>query len=299
MARSDRQIRLYAIHGRADGVPVDYVQFFDWLTKVPPSNRLVNVLRDLAIGLERVQGSDGIFRLRLNAGDPTAVTMVVNPQTGIGEVREDLAGYPGSETRVTVDANEGIRLVSLESRRNGISATNLSRYFNTVAETQGYGESVNFDLVPLASESFEREIERFERIREASIVVTRPNFDWSDDSSKLSELAEESGGEKVEATVRAGRSGSLATNSGIVDQIKRIARMGRPSNIADARVRGVREGEQSETSVSLDRHQVRARVAVATEGSSIAQDDRLWSAQQEMLDDNRDRALELGQLTLE
>lgn len=299
MARTGRQVRLYAIHGRADGDPLDYIEFFQWLSNLAPSDRLINVLSDLAIGLERVQEADGVFRLRLNAGDPTAVAMVVNPETGLSEVREDLVGYPGSETRAMVDANSDVRLVSLEARRNGISATNLSRYLNNVAESQGFAGSVNFELIPLAAESFVTEIERFSRIREASIVITRPNFDWIDDSSRLSGLAEESGGQKVEATVKAARSQSLSTSSGIVDQIRKIARLGRPSNVENARIRGTRVGEEAETTVSLDRHQVKTRVVIETQVSSVEQDDRVWGAQREMLNENRARALELGQVPSE
>lgn len=294
VARGSRQILLYAMHGRVNGDPVDYRGFFRWLASLSPRDRLVNVGSDLAIGLEEAQESGGLYRMRFNAGDPTGIAMFTDPETGVSELRNDQRGYPSSATRVTVDPDQQVRLVSIEYRRNGVTAGNLSRYFVTLAERQGYGAHLSFDLNPLPAESFEREIERFARIREASIVVTRPNFDWSDDSSRLAELADESGGQKVDASVRAGRGASLHKDRGIVAQIKTIARLGRPSNVANARVRGVMPGEQTESTVSLDRHQVKQRVPIDTVASPAAQDEAVWDAQDRMITENRSRAYDLA-----
>src|SRR5690606_26414234 len=112
------------------------------------------------------------------------------------------------------------------------------------------GDDFRIDFSPLVEENFVREINRFTRIRKASITMIKPNAGWDDHYTKISKLLEESDGEKADLSVRAARGESLSKEAGIVEVIKDVVSDDQPY-VSDAEIVGLKEGEEGETSLPL------------------------------------------------
>jgi hypothetical protein len=113
-----------------------------------------------------------------------------------------------------------------------------------------------FDLNPIPSEGFLADIERYERIRQATVSIAEPNYSWSDNANALTNYADESDGATVDLTITAPRAGSLATTKGIVADIKQLA-VKRIGPLKNVKIRGRRANEKKETTTSLEKHQER------------------------------------------
>lgn len=254
-----RKINLYAMHGRAESALLDYPHFFEWLQTVEGSPSRLNVWDDLVFVLEGVRREENFFVLDFISGDPAEVPVLFDEATSAiianTAVKE---AWPASRTRVVADA--GKRLIALEVRRSGVSKKNLEKYFQVLARDRGYAQDLSLSLTPVASDSFVEELAKFERIREASIVVIEPNPGWLDSPDVLSDLASSSNGRKASATVTAPRNGSLARDSGIVAIIAAQAQV-RLTSVDKASVSGVKVGEDAEVTITSDGHQRRAAVA--------------------------------------
>ncbi|MBB5054620.1 hypothetical protein HNQ36_004627 [Afipia massiliensis] len=116
--------------------------------------------------------------------------------------------------------------------------------------------------------NFITEINAFERIREASIRVTRPNASWTDHYTDLSKLAEDSGGDKVAVEIKAARGAALKKNAGIVKVIKEVVSDGEPY-LDDATVKGTRQNETAETTVHAKKHIQHTKAIVEADDAGV------------------------------
>lgn len=253
-----RTIKLFAIHGRANGNNLNYREFFDWIADLPVDASRVAVFDDLVFVLERVHEERKRFALEFISGDPSEHPLTFNETTGQidrGEVESDT--WPARQTRVVVDATK--RVMALESRHTGVSAKNLEIYFERLARSGGFAQDLMIQFAPIQTESFEQELKKYGRIREATIVIRRPNYDWDDARDPLTDLAGESNGARAEVTIAAGRGGALSTDDGIVEVIRRHARRALTS-VVRANIKGFKFGEDAETTLSTEQHQVKRGV---------------------------------------
>ncbi|MFK5599406.1 hypothetical protein ACFZ8E_20790 [Methylobacterium sp. HMF5984] len=127
------------------------------------------------------------------------------------------------------------------------------------------------EFLPKIEREFLEEINSFERIRIASIRVTKPNASWTDHYSDLSDLMDASDGDKASLDIRAARGESLRKNNGIVKVIKDIAEDRYPY-IEEAAVTGTRQNEIAETTVRSKSHVVHSRVIVEADNTGAAYD---------------------------
>ncbi|WP_147675053.1 hypothetical protein [Nigerium massiliense] len=288
MARLSRTVRLYSLHGRVKDDPIDYSKLFDGLASRPPASRVVALPNGLSIAVESIERREDRFYLRLLAGDPTEIPILFDEATGESRPGEIEGGqWLASATRAVVDTDPEVRVVALELRRNGIAAGAFEKVIEHLGT--GAGGDLKIDLNPLPSKSFIEEIERFERIREATLVVARPNFDWNDHHDHLHGLAEESGAARAESTVTAGRNESLNKSKGLVEYITRLGRSA-VSDVKNAIVRGTRKGESQETSVSLERNILSGRVEFDSSLTGREQDVAVWEQESSLIDELLPRA---------
>jgi hypothetical protein len=119
------------------------------------------------------------------------------------------------------------------------------------------------EFTPVVDKSFIEELNSFGRIRVATVKMARPNQDWTDYATHITDIADESAGGLIEVTVNAKRSQSLNKRSGIIQFIKQTVRTARQS-VKTARVVGTKVGEREETTVSTEKHIAHQRVRVET-----------------------------------
>lgn len=176
----------------------------------------------------------------------------------------------GQATHLVVDPNS--RLVAIEYVRQGAKALQLGPAMAGILRDHAPRlADVKIELVPRLNENFTKEIAEFDRIRIASIRITRPNASWTDHYTDLSDLMDQSDGAKADLDVRAERGGSLKKNTGIVKVMKEIANDEHPY-LEEATIVGVRKNESAETTVRSSSHKVHARVIIDTDRTGAAFD---------------------------
>ncbi|MET7400637.1 hypothetical protein ABZS66_44880 [Dactylosporangium sp. NPDC005572] len=255
------------MHARTPEGLIDYVAFFERVARLPQQALRVEIHNELVIAVNKIEVEGNLIKLRFASGNPEELPLLYDERTGDLETASTPDGtWLAAATRVVLVPSE--RLIIIESKRVGVSATSLERYFTKLARQNRIVNRLNFDISPLPSSSFEDELERYARIREAIIQVNRPNSDWDDANDILSELAAESGGQKASVSVSAARGDSLEKNEGIVNIIRDHVRRGY-ANIRDVRIFGRRIGDVADSMLTLEKHQEQRAIEIETR---IAQD---------------------------
>ncbi|MET8062469.1 hypothetical protein [Micromonospora sp. NPDC005313] len=225
---------------------------------------------------------DGVIHFKFISGSPDDPSFVYDEKTGkVNPARMEEGTWLASLTRVSVVPEE--RLLLIENRRRGVSATNLERYFENIARSREFSLDMQMDLDPLPSPSLEREIQELARIREAALIVNRPNSDWDDAHDAISGLADESGGQKAQVVVTAARGESLSKNEGVLGIIRRHLQRPLP-NLRSLRVVGRRFGESIDRTLTLEKHQVRKAVTVDPRLPQDQQDEIIFGVTREIIE---------------
>lgn len=278
-----RTLGLYTMHGHVGETPVDYVEFFRWLSGLSAPETTAKATSELRFSVAEATERDGLVSLRIVASTPNEVPLYFDFRTGqTTEGALPDGKWLARTARVVVDPASDRRSVVIESSRAGVTAYALGRYFARIARERGWADRMTFELTPVASESILEELAEFERIREAAASVSRPNIGWEDLDDGLAELAGESGGQVAEAVVRAPRGGGLSTDTGIVAIIKNAITNKTPS-VRDFRVTGRKYGSKKEVTVSSAQHQVRSFVDLDVDGAIDEADARVFNASSELI----------------
>lgn len=118
---------------------------------------------------------------------------------------------------------KGSRFVYVDSRRPSVGIRNIERFLVDFGRTQLGYDHFSFTLNPVTTESFVEEIEKFIRIREVRVQISRPNRSWESIKSLVPDVAD-SNASVVEMTTKAGRNQSLEKDKGIVQRVKTLTR---------------------------------------------------------------------------
>lgn len=274
-------VYLYSLNARTRSGVIQYAHLFERVASEGVSRTVREVSRELNYALDisrnhdEVGQSQVVFTGTVVAGSAESVPLFFDYTTGKTEVGETPAGkWLAQQSRVYISVSQSHRYVALEGGRNGVTAVRLGHYFGLLAESLLGLQSAEVDIIPVQSESLRDEIESFERIRQATAIVSRPNFDWSDFSDKLSDLAEESVGHEAEATVTAARGEGLSKRRGIVHTI--LGGIGTGSAaIRDFRVTGRKPNADRDTTISSKKHQKRSFARPPRPGASTEEVDEV------------------------
>jgi hypothetical protein len=156
------------------------------------------------------------------------------------------------KTHALVDARR--RRLAIEYVRRGAKSFDLAIAIRDIlAASEARYRRLDLEFTPIVDEDFLKQINEFERIREAELTVTRPNASWSDHYTQLSELLEESGGEKGDIGIRARRGGSIRKNKGIIQVIRDVIKDRFPY-LKSAMITGRRKGEDADTTLRTTKH---------------------------------------------
>lgn len=283
--RLTRVIKLHAMHIRSQGEPIEYRDFFEYLTQLPSASTVVPITPDLNFAIERSEVNGDLFTASIIAGSPDEVPLYFDYTTGRVEEGTTPEGkWLAKVTRILVVTDPDARSVAIEASRTGVTSARLEKYFRRLAAESGWSDDLSVDLPPVPSPSLTEEIEKFTRIREAAAIVTRPNYDWSDMKNKLANLADESHGHTAEAVVKANRNESLNKGRGIVGLIRESLRVANPS-VKSFRLTGNQEGSKKEVTVSSDKHQARTFYDSNTTDSPKEVDAKMFAAARRLVEE--------------
>ncbi len=268
-----RSLLAYAIHGHTrDGV-LDYPEFFAMLASLPFAVRRMT-LRDQVTAIASLKETDGgSFVLRVVTGTQGTAPMFFDLETG----KERIGPLNKTEivaASTVVAVNPYTRAVVVERRRPGVPLESLEKLFSSVGREHGY-DQLTIALTPVAGESFLDELEEFERIRRAEVLLTRPNFDWTTNATALvGDLGAASDADVMEVAASASRGQSLRKDGGIVQDIKNFVT--RPINgLKNVKIFGRKSGGATELTLSLERHQLREDVTLSRDLEEEAREEQV------------------------
>lgn len=280
--RTHRSLYAYSLHGRDETGTIDYLQFFDELEHIPIVERRTQIGTDtVAVTVIERRGRPR-WALRFVAGEEGLPALIYDPATG-QEAYEDLGRrFAVSSSWILVNADT--RYVALERRRPGVGVGTVAIALAQLGNELGITRNARFELNPVAAESFIEEIDTFERIRKAAVVVQRPNYDWTDSAAELTHYAAESDAQTAEVELAAERGGTLARATGIVNDLRQLV-LERIGPLRNARLTGRRAGEEKESTVSLERHQERRYAPIPPGATVEEQNEIVVRAEEELVQD--------------
>ena len=174
------------------------------------------------------------------------------------------------------------QLVVIERRRPGLTASDIARALSAMGQSIGFAQDLVIDLNPVASESFLEELNELARIRKAAVVVARPNFDWTDNATRLTDYAADSNGQAAEVETSPARGGSLSPNKGSVADIKNLV-INTIAPLKRVRVVGSYVDESKERTLTLAQHQERQYAESDPSERVAAQETALASAAADLI----------------
>lgn len=293
MARNiTRVVNLYAIHARTGEHLLDYEGFFRHLATLPSAETAIPITREINFALADARIEDEIFSARVISGSPGEVPLYFDYMTGQTESGTTPEGkWLARMSRIVVLTRQDHRALALEANGSGVTASRLEVYFRRLAAETGWQDNLTVDLPPVPAPSLREEIASFERIREASAVVTRPNFDWSEFDTKLADLADESDGHTAEAVVKAERGKSLNFKGGIIGIILGSLEALNPT-LKGFRVTGRKRGSDKEVTVSSKKHNQRSFYQTDLAAPVAEADEKMLETARGLMESTPSRLLE-------
>ncbi|HUK29505.1 MAG TPA: hypothetical protein VLV89_00220, partial [Candidatus Acidoferrum sp.] len=159
--------------------------------------------------------------------------------------------FPARKTYAMIDAAK--RLLIIETKKGGVSAFSLSALIEEFLRKSKDFSDLDLSFNPIADTEFISRINEFERIRSATISIARPNFDWTDRHTELTNVAKESEAKALDVTARALRGKSLSKEKGIIDFIKSSATSAK-SMFRKIRIIGSMDGDPGLITLDLSKH---------------------------------------------
>lgn len=272
MARDPiRTVEAYSIHGHV-GAGTEHetlLDYRDFFTQVHAAD-----LRSL-----RVKLGDDVVAITDKAEDSTHTSL----RFVIGSTDELPLVYDlGSATATPIDPGAdrlvvrgawvfvipGRRLLFIEKKRPGVPVFQIERFLTNFGRTALGLDGLTVSLNPVPSKDFSRDVEEMTRIREATIVMRRPNHSWTKMAGELiGAPAAESNAASVRLQVSADRGQSLEKSQGVVHDLLALA--ARPINgLKDAIVKGQSPRHEGERTISLERSKVKASKRIRRDASN-------------------------------
>jgi len=276
-----RKLEVYSLHASTDGGQVAYSSLFRVLASTPPENR-AQVRGDGLVALPTLTLSRGSAWLIADEGAVGVNPLIFNSLQARERIQRLRSGeIVAHKTHALIDLNS--RQGIIEYNHRGAKATDLAAVIEETARQDTRFQSLTVELNPVADEEFVRAIDRFKRIRVASLRVARPNPDWTDYYNHLTALANESDARTVEVTLNGERGDSLPLNKRVVGIIKDLVAAATPI-LKGASLSGMRRGEAAETTISLANHIEHQRVSVRLTDDGHVRDDDIRARMQDYLD---------------
>lgn len=257
-----RKLEVFRIHGHFGNNAkrrFDYAALFRSLSAIARENRIAQVDgKTIAIPRLTVEGNFVRFTAyEGEEGNPLLFNFLEATERIEHLERGEMLA---TKTHGVIDLDRKEAIV--EYNQKGAKASGIADTLEHVAKQRVANmKNAEIDFTPMIDGEFLQAIDRFKRIRLATIKLARPNQDWTDHAEHIERMGAESEARYIEVTMSAEPKQSLAERHGILGYIRQIAARLVP-NIKTASVTGVREGEEAETTISLAHHVVHQRVQV-------------------------------------
>jgi hypothetical protein len=257
--RKPRKLEVYSLHCRNDDVQVDYGEAFHVFAGAPIESRQLQK-GDKLVALPSVLIDQDVVEVIAYEGPVGVNPLIFDAGTG-AERYEALEEDQIVATRTYAIFDLTAREAIVEHNQRGAKAIDIAEVLEETGRRQGMGERFSVELVPVADASFLEALDRFGRIKVASLRVSEPNFDWNDNYNSMNQVGADSHARHVELIATANRNDSLSSDAGVVNYIRQMIARG-VRNLKAAAVEGTRRGETADTRISLANHVQHQKVSV-------------------------------------
>jgi hypothetical protein len=261
LANQYRTIRLFSLHAHQREERFDYLDFFKKLGAIPKEQRTIAINRDLYLYLHTSTVNGSEIHLQVAGGHPDNMPTVIDSKSGnVFQANLPEDNWIGHISQIIIEITDQGRVCAIENRRNGVTPTNMETFLIRLYE-EYYHIKIDLSFSPIADVNFLEQIDSMKRIRQVTLVMSQPNPTWDDHFNYLSRLAKESKAQKFSTTITAPRGGSLSSEEGIVPVVKEQS-TSPDANLEKVTVKGTREKEARETTVSLDKNIRKSEVSI-------------------------------------
>lgn len=251
-----RRIDYYTINAQTTSGAISYTDFIQRLSAISPKNRRM-YWGPFVLAIPRVDVDDSIVDLIVLRGDKDAEVLIYNEDTGEEELQIlEQNQVLAEKTHLCLDAEN--KKAVCEYNRRGAKITEIAILLQYLGREFLNYTNLVVNFVPITDIEFEKAIARFERIREASVTITKPNPSWNDYEDQLLDYTKKSNGQKFSFSVNAIRGKTLNFNAGIIYTIKQLVRA-QHTSLEAAKITGRRSNETSETSINTKKFQLHTR----------------------------------------
>lgn len=271
IARTSRKLEVFTVHahfGPKASDAVNLKRLFQSISETALSVRVVNI-SGKSIALPEFRLDEDIIVLTAyegEEGNPLFYDFV--------NAKERIEELPKGEKLATKThgvINLATREAIVEYNQRGAKAADIAVALQEIGRSLTEWADLEVELTPVFDQSFLQAINSFSRIREASVKIVRPNPDWTDHATYLTDFAKDSKAHLIEVTANAERAQSLNQSKGLIGFIKSMIGA-RKSSLKTAKVTGTREGEKAETTVSSNNYIAHQRVVVAKTKDGLVSD---------------------------
>lgn len=247
---------------------LDYEDFFNWMIS---ENIDQPVLRryDRLIAIAETKSIGRYVALLFVSGEQESSVLSLNLETfGIAEQSAEDGQVFVQSRWVIVDPTT--RTIVFEVNRPTVGLDDVKYYLLRSMKKYARTDSVEMEISQAIDKGILQAIDKFERIREASITLTRPNSDWSDVINDWGRAIESSGAQSVSLAANASRGQSLSKDKGVVRTIVDVVKAPY-SFVKNAYITGKYPNEENERTVSLRNNRVKGSTLVNPEENRIEQ----------------------------
>jgi len=251
MPKRSLKFLLYSIHGHlATGVP-EYPVLFRSLTSLKGYHHEEGK-RQIAIGTAMFFKDHARLLLVIYTGDKEKSLLFfdLNEQVEFNALNSP-GRFLARKTHVLIDAAQ--RTLLIETGRGCLSAEELAKIIEGQAHKQPEYITLELSFTPVATEAFMNKVSQMERIQSATVSIARPNVDWSENYTALTNLADESKGKAIDTTIRARRGDSLSKESGLIPSLKHWL-SDKLSSVASANIKGSSGDDSGLITLKLSDH---------------------------------------------
>ncbi len=273
MARgyTTRRLEVFALHAHtATKDRINYETLFQLLSRIRKENR-IHEADGKIIAIPTLQVKGVFATLVAYEGERGLHPLVYNTVSATERV-ERLQTSEIMATRTHAIINLSTREAVIEYNHRGAKAYDIALTLQGLAQSASAYRDITIELNPVVTEDFAKQIDRFDRIRVASVKVSRPNFDWNATYNELTKAAKESDAHDIEVSMVAERGGSLSKKQGLLKFIKSLTKSEVLSIFKSATITGEREGEREETTLSLSHYIEHQKVRVRRDESGHVDD---------------------------
>jgi hypothetical protein len=245
-------LEVFLLHGFQNNQPINYRALFEHLAAMQPVSRArqhgstLVALRHLEIEQNHVR----IVAYEGPIGEPALIYDMLSAEERI----EHLAATEALAQKTHAMFSLLTQELVVEYNRRGAKASDIVNFCQELARQDDAWDGLDLAFAPVVEPSFLQALDRFRVIKIATVKVARPNQNWNADlKNMLGAMASDSDARMADVTLHAERRGTLSRTKGLIAYLRQMVSGSAPS-VEGATVSGVREGENADSSISLNKY---------------------------------------------